>query len=212
MKNFQDEHVRNLPDAYRKDTESNNYKILQVEKLAVKNLRQTLEDIDSILDLNNAKGKTLDMYGERVGQPRGVANDTQYLLMIKAKIAQNLSNGTYPSILESICYTLNCEPSQVYIIEKDEPCLVEVTAIPLDAIQKTGMTPTQVNALVKRLLPVGVRIESILYQGTFKFCEGGADYPREVDKTTDAGFASDEIEGGYFGITSGEENEPILPI
>ena len=85
--------VKNLPDAYKKTTDSNNFKILEVERLALSDVRASLQEVANILDINNAKGKTLDLYGERVGQARGLADDDKYLLMIKAKLMRNLSNG-----------------------------------------------------------------------------------------------------------------------
>ena len=45
MKFFDDDLVKNLPDAYRKDSESNNYKILQIEKYSMDEFRKTLNEI-----------------------------------------------------------------------------------------------------------------------------------------------------------------------
>lgn len=205
MKSFQDEHVLNLPDAYRKDSESNNYKILQVERTAVNELRKALRDIEHILDLDNATGITLDLYGEREGQARGQATDAQYLLMIKSKIMQNTSNGSYTSIINSLCHALNCKPSDICIEETDD-CGVRITELPLDVVLNSGLTAQQAVALIKRLLPVGVKAESIDFEGTFEFGEYG-------EESETAGFSDESgTVGGYFGYTAGEEDEIVLPI
>ena len=76
----------NLPDAYAKAPTSNNYKILEIERRESEFLREGLKNIESILDINNATGKTLDLYGGRVGQKRGLATDDQYRVLILARI------------------------------------------------------------------------------------------------------------------------------
>ena len=201
--------VKNLPDAYKKTTDSNNFKILEVERLACENLRKTLQEVDSILDINNAKGKTLDLYGERVGQARGLADDDKYLLMIKAKIMRNLSNGSYPSIINALCRTLDCEPSQVLIIDDTEPCTVKIVTLPLSVINKAEFTTSQILAIVKSMLPVGVSLTSVSFEGTFEFGTSENEY----DETKGFGTSeADQSKGGYFGAMQGDENDIILPI
>ena len=206
---FNENLVKNLPDAFKKTTDSNNYKILEIEKRTLADIRADLQEIDNILDINNARGKTLDLYGERVGQVRGVADDDKYILMIKAKIMRNLSNGSYPSIVNAICETFSCEPSQVYITDGDEPFTVNVVTLPLEVINKAGLSTTQTLAIIKSMLPVGVSLQSFLFDGTFEF---GAN---EDDYDEDKGFAiseDDQSIGGYLGATQGDETDVILPI
>ncbi len=201
-------HVKNLPDIYRKGTESNNFKILEVERLEGNGLREALETIDTILDLDEAYGKTLDYYGERVGQPRGRATDSQYLLMIKSKIMQNICDGTSPNIINAVCMTFNCDASQVHIAEDTEPCSVKIVSLPLSIINKAGLSTEQTVAMIKRLLPVGVALSSFLFDGTFEF--GTV----ENEQDTDKGFCDVEggTIGGYFGVTGSDVSDVILPI
>lgn len=207
QKEFDKNLVKNLPDAFKKSTDSNNFKILEVEKRTLEDIRQSLQQINGILDINNAKGKTLDLYGERVGQARGIADDDKYLLMIKAKIMRNLSSGSYPSIVSALCRTFNCEPSQIYITEGDEPCTVTVAALPLEVINKAGLTTSQTVAIIKSMLPVGISLTSFLFEGTFEFGSNANEY----DETK--GFANDEgTIGGYLGATAGDETDIPLPI
>lgn len=197
----------NLPDAYRKNEYSNNFKILEIERLACQNLREVLNNIAEALDIENATGKTLDLYGQRFGQARGKATDEQYIIMIKAKILRNLSNGTYKSIVDSIAYTFNCQPSEILIVENGN-ATVSLMAIPLETISKAGLTASQANRIVEALLPVSVTLSSFFYEGTFEF----ATIENETSAT--AGFANTEGDttGGYFGITVGDEENIILPI
>ena len=203
-----DNYAKNLPDSFRKDNESNNFKILENERLAVEEHLNDLYSIYEIINIDNAYGKTLDRYGERVGQPRGLANDEQYILMIKAKIMRALGNGTYSSVLNSLCMTFGCEPEQVYIEETEEPCLVKMVTLPLDILNSSGMTVTQVTQLIKTLLPICVRLDGLSLEGTFEF----SDNENVYDKAK--GFCDVEggSIGGYLGYMSSDENEPILPI
>ena len=206
---FNENLVKNLPDAFKKTTDSNNFKILEIEKRTLADIRTDLQEIDNILDINNARGKTLDLYGERVGQVRGVADDDKYILMIKAKIMRNLSNGSYPSIVNAICETFSCEPSKVYITDGDDPFTVNIVTLPLEVINKAGLSTSQTLAMIKSMLPVGVSLTSFLFDGTFEF---GAN---ENDYDEGKGFAiseSDQSIGGYLGATQGDETDVILPI
>lgn len=200
-------HVKNLPDAYKKTTDSNNFKILEIERIACQDLRSGLQEVSNILDINNATGKTLDYYGERVGQARGVANDVKYLLMIKAKIMRNISNGSYQSIADALCMTFGCEPSQILIVEGEEPCSVKIVTLPLEIINSAGLTISQTLALVQSMLPVGTNVSSFLFEGSFEFGTAENEYDEEKGFADDAG-----VIGGFFGATGADITDEILPI
>ena len=194
-----DNHVKNLPDSYCKTLDSNNFKLLELERLTMEEYRQTLQQIYDVLDLDNAKGKTLDMYGDMVGQARGNTTDEQYLLMIKAKLMRNLSNGSHPSILNALSVTFNCSPSQISVVESENPCSVEVVALPLKTIIQANISTDDTLELIKQLLPVGVTLQSYLFDGTFTFSSIEDEYNEEE------GFCDVEggTIGGYFGMTGG---------
>lgn len=208
MKFFDDDLVKNLPDAYRKDSESNNYKILQIEKHSMDEFRKTLNEIYESLDLNKATGQTLDLYGEMVGQPRGKSSDEQYVLLIKVKLMQNISNGTHASILKSLAMTFNCEPSQIQIVESETPCVVKAITLPLDVIVASDISTSEANKIITKLLPAGIRLESYLFEGTFEFSNS------ENEQDNEKGFCDVEggTIGGYLGVTQGDESDIILPI
>ena len=78
--------VKNLPDAFAKSENSNNYKLFQIIKKALADLDEDLSHINDTLDINfdtrNATdeekalfSKTLNLYGAMFNQPRGAMDD-----------------------------------------------------------------------------------------------------------------------------------------
>lgn len=206
MKLFNEDYIKNLPDSYNKDPTSNHSKIMQLLRYDEDAFRSLLAELWASLDLDQAKGYTLDLYGDMVGQNRGQATDEQYLLLIKTKIARNVCGGDYQSIVDCICAILSCHPSEVLLEENGNS--VSPASIPLGAIIAADLTPSHFTQIMKTLLPVGVTLESGLYAGTFTFASA------EGEASTDAGFCENDGDdyGGYFGILSDDENETVLPI
>lgn len=208
MRKFNDKnYVKNLPDFYLKTETSNNYKLLSINKAMLDGLKTDIDDIFNALDIDQATGETLDLYGEMYNQPRGYATDAQYRLLIKSKIMQNISGGDYKSVVKAICGTFNCSPSEVLIREVEgKPCAIELAVLPVDVINAAGLTISQTVAIIERLLPAGVRLEQYSFEGTFVFAD-------DYTQTNDKGFASDDgtIEGGYLGTIGYSEDAPILP-
>lgn len=208
MKLFQQNYVKNLPDRYNKEKTSNNYKIMQLIGYDDVNFQKLLEEISDSLNLDSARGYTLDLYGDMVGQNRGKANDAQYLLMIKGKNARNHCTGTNSSIVDCLCMMLNCEPSEILLEDSENPAKAVLTKVPLGNIILSDFTPNQFTQLVKTLLPAGVELETSLYEGTFEFSDS------EDEMSDTKGFCQNEGDtyGGYFGVLSDDKNETILPI
>lgn len=208
MKMFQKEYIKNLPDCYKKDKTSNNYKLLQIAKDSTDSFRGTLAEIQDSLDLNKVTGKTLDLYGEMVGQSRGLANDEQYRMLIVTRIMRNLSNGSHKSVVGALSLILNCSSSEISLIDtENKSCSVTMSNIDLRVVQAAGMSTSQFTQIVKALLPVGVVVEPFNFDGTFTF----SDVDNEYDEET--GFSNDEgTIGGYLGVLSQEANDTILPI
>lgn len=200
---------RNLPDCYEK--EKNSKKVLSIEQYPVNELKKDSQDIYETLDIYKATGRTLDLYGDMVGQARGAATDDQYLYMVLSKIMRNLSTGDYLSVTQAIYETFNCDPSQVLIVENPEPGAVDLVTLPLGAIVRAELTVNQAIAIISRLMPVSISVNSFLFEGTFEFAETEAE--AGIDGAT-KGFCDveDGSLGGYFGIAVGMKNEIPLPI
>ena len=208
MKQFQDEYIKNLPDCYNKEKTSNNYKIMQLLKYDDDKFRDVLGELFDSLDLNKARADTLRLYGEMVGQNRGLSTDEQFLILIKTKIARNTCNGTYQSVVDCICRILNCKPSEILLEEHTSPATVVLSNVPLGTIIAAGLTPNQFTKMIESLLPAGIILENSLYNGTFCFAVG------EGEASETEGFCQNEGDdtGGYFGVLSGEETDVVLPI
>ncbi len=202
--------AKNLPDCYKKDEKSNNYKILEIERMAGVELRSCLNGIAEILNIENATGAVLDAYGERFGQPRGKATDAQYRIMIKSRIAKTLSSGSYKDIVDVICFAFNCTTDDVLFVESPIiPMSVSLEQLPLTAINQSGFTTVQAYQLIKSMMPVGVELQSVLFEGTFEFAETENEYDES------AGFAINETDqsiGGYLGGAASDASENPLPI
>lgn len=200
--------AKNLPEVYKKDESSNNFKILEIERLANEDLRQTLESISAALNIDNAKGAVLDMYGARYGQARGKATDAQYIAMIKSKVVRSLSSGSYKDIVDAICYTFGCDKSEVLLVETDTPMSVRLEKAPLGAVIRAGFSSRQAEQIVERLLPVAVTLDYASLEGTFEFAETETEY----DETKGFSESENGTIGGYLGWTGSEESIDELPI
>ena len=123
---IRDKPEQNLPDAYCKNSDSNNAKLLGIECDAVHALSDAVNSIYDSLDIDKAYGKTLDLYGDMVSQARGKATDEQYRILIKNQITRNFCNGDYNSLMSALCVTFNCNPSDISLVEPEEPCRLRV--------------------------------------------------------------------------------------
>lgn len=209
MKMFQEELIKNLPDSYRKDKDSNNYKLLSIFDYYIEKMRSSAEEMREKIKLDNATGKTLDLYGEMVGQVRGQATDDQYRMLIKTKIVRNLCSGSHKSTVDSLAAILNCKPSDISV--KDTPnkmCSVTIGNIPLGTVLTAGLSTSQFEMLFKSLLPVGITFERFTYDGTFSFAA------TEGEQSETEGFTDIEggTIGGYLGTFSINADDIVLPI
>lgn len=191
-----------------RENTSNNFKILEIERTANNDLRSILADIQSILDINNATGATLDMYGEKYGQARGKASDAQYRIMIQSRINRNWCNGSYKNIVDAISLTFGCSINDI-LLEETSPMVIEVKNLELSKVEEAGFETNQVYQIIKSLLPTATELQSVFIDGTFMFGED------EDEEDENAGFAiseDDQSVGGYFGILQTSENSVDLPI
>lgn len=169
MKFFQEDFIKNLPDHYNKTPNSNNDKIMQLLQQDAGIFKGILQELTDSLDIETASGYTLNLYGEMVGQNRGVATDEQYRAMIKSKISRNLTNADHKSIIRSLCSVFGCEPSEIAIVETDETCVVTLEQLPYSSLNKSNIDAATAIKIIKGLMPAGVRVESLSFTGTFEF-------------------------------------------
>ena len=197
--------ARNLPDAYSKGPESNNAKILEIERSALALLRDEINSIYDSLDINNAKGKTLDLYGDMVGQDRGAATDEQYRVLIKNRIVRNCVDADFNSIVHAICVTFDCDPADIVLTELDEPCKVALEGLPISQLNACNNDIGTAVQIVNSLIPAGVFMEAVSFSGTFEF-SGGTELVYDAEK----GFGNEEqTVGGYLGLVSDSQGSNL---
>ena len=197
-----------LPDSYAKDKNSNNYKLLKLNEDAIATLNKDMDDVLNVLDIKNAIGNTLELYGDMVGQKRGELNDTQYRYMILTRIGMNIARGNYDSIIAVCQMIFYCNPQDIILNDSEKPCRVEVTKFPLKVLVDAGFSSNQAIAMVELLMPIGVTIEKANFEGTLEFAETATEYDEN------AGFGNiEQTIGGYMGLSLGSDDiEPVLPI
>lgn len=193
--------AKNLPDAYRKDDASNNAKILEIERDALARLREAISEIYDSLDFEKATGKTLDLYGDMVGQPRGTSTDEQYRILIRNRIIRNHTNSDYNGIMNALCVSFGCSPTDIVLTEQDEPCKVKISGLPISVLNANNIDTVTAVQIVQSLLPVGVLLEALDFSGTFEF-SGGTDLV--YDEATGFGDVDQTI-GGYLGLLAGTQ-------
>ncbi|MDO5397072.1 MAG: hypothetical protein Q4G33_04000 [bacterium] len=192
-----DEPIKNLPDAYDKNTDSNNYKLLRINKNTTDIIEQTSKKIFDTLNLNNAGGRVLDdVWGGRVNLKRGKLNDEQYVIRLRTKMMQDTANGSFPDLVEALAYALQCEKSSIHLVESDTPNKIIIKDIPLGIVFEVGFTIDDVVSMIESMLPVGVKIERQHFTGTFEYGE-----ITDTEYTETAGYADlDGAIGGYYGL------------
>ena len=194
--------IKGLPDCYRKDVDSNNYKLLELNQLATSELRMDIQMVFDCLDLNQASGKILELYGDTMGQRRGLLNDEQYRYMILSQIGRNVLVLMFGSKMGDITM------DDLEIVEDDRPCVVKLTKFPVFVLVNAGFSSRQAVAMIETLLPICVTLSADNFEGTFEF----SDSVNEYDES--AGFGDiEQTVGGYLGLYLGDDDKiPVLPI
>lgn len=194
-----DDPIYNLPDSYDKRAESNNSKILRLNKSTTDIIDNATDSVFGALNLNNASGRALDdIWSGRLNLERGSLTDEQYKIRLRTKMMQNIANGSFPDLIEALAYSLQCEKSDIHIVESDEPNKVIVKNIPLALLLQADFTTDQVLALINSLLSVNVTVGEYGFTGTFEFGFTENEYDEEK------GFADiSQTIGGYLGLYGG---------
>ncbi|SFJ44501.1 hypothetical protein SAMN02799624_04549 [Paenibacillus sp. UNC496MF] len=171
--------LQKLADYFAKHPESNIGKLMGIIADQLAKLEATQNRIRDWRDINQAQGTTLERIGENVAQPRGVASDDIYRVLIKSKIARNFSKGDINTIISVLAIALNADPSEIQIRElyqdpvSPEPAAISIVQLPIDKINAVGMSPLQFSRIVQRTVAAGVQVSKIEFTGTFAFASAG---------------------------------------
>ena len=187
-------YINALPDAYKKEPENNTYKLLLLEQLFVNDLRDDLQALDDVLDIHNATGKTLDLYGDMYKQGRGSLSDEQYRYTILQRVTRNLAQGDYNSIVNALSVAFGVPATQIKFVDAENPAEVEMQNIPYSVLLDAGITAGQFQSILLNVLPAGVSLAPLNLEGTFEF--GGTEMTYDEEK----GMGNiEQTIGGYFG-------------
>lgn len=207
--------LNRLTDVYKKDPQSNIGKVIKILTDELDLLKTTFDRIEEWRDVEKAEGAVLDDLGMNVGQPRGAATDEIYRVLLRSKVARNLSNGTIDTIIRVISIAVNADPKEIRIQElyndpnNPEPAAIGLIQIPLRKLNEVGMSPKQFVQLVQRTVAAGVRVASIELTGTFSF----SSHPTQSEYSDTEGFADiNQTTGGYLGALFVDSNDTELPI
>jgi hypothetical protein len=97
---FFEQMIEKITDVYNKSPLSNISKIIQLISDELDKIKETLDTSEKWRDIDQAEGKTLDLIGQNVGQPRNNLSDEEFRLQIKTKIKANTSKGDIETINE----------------------------------------------------------------------------------------------------------------
>jgi hypothetical protein len=210
--NILNDMIRRLTDNYKKDSESNIGKLLNIVASELEDTKEAINKTGLYRDIDQAAGATLDRIGLNVQQFRGQATDPVYRILIKSKISRNLSDGSINTLIRVLSITLDINPNQIQVRELWQDATPEPAAlflnVPSESLNAVGFSLIQFGRLVNRIVAAGVKA-NVLLQGTFSF----SSIEKESEFDEDKGFTDlDQIVGGYLGTVYDPANDPDLPL
>lgn len=204
--------LRLLPDTFTKEVPSNIYEIIKIACYLDSDIKKTLTQTSNWRNIEEARGTTLDLIGKSVGQKRGKMTDEIYRVLIRARIARNSSDGTINSMLNALALSLNTTPNTIRIkalYNEGEPASIKIDGIPIDALNKVGLTANELGVLAQTIAAAGVKVTSIDLSGTFQL----SSQPNALENSLDFGLAPlDQSTGGTLGAVFDPNADTDLPI
>lgn len=94
--------LKRLTSNYRKDEESNVYKLFATAAAEIEEVRQAFEELEDSYGIEKAKGESLDLIGEDLRQPRIGMSDEEYRPRLRFKAAMNRSMTDINSVNTSL--------------------------------------------------------------------------------------------------------------
>jgi len=203
-----------FPDVYDKRPDGNLGKLMAIIADQLDKVQQTLAVMLAWRSIDAAEGTTLDRIGENVAQDRGVATDEIYRMLIKSKIARNMSTADINTMIRVIAIAVGAPYDQIAIRSKyedpidPEPAAIALIGLPLTYVNSIGISLAQFARIIQRTAAAGVRVESVELQGTFEF----GDLPLSTSSTAGVGDVNDPSIGGELGAAFDPNDDQNLPI
>lgn len=167
--------IHKMPDAYKKTIGSNLYDLLQLANLLDVDQKADFNSIEGSHDIEFAYGKTLDRYGEMVGIQRSGATDEQYRVNILGAAGKRVSGGDCNSTIHVIADMLSVGIDSFRIYDMSDsipnanafvPAAIRIVGLSSEVIAETGFTSAQIKQMINDILPAGVRLETLTFDGT----------------------------------------------
>lgn len=209
------EMLKRFADTYNKSPDSNLGKLISILHGELATLDDTFTHIREWRSIDNAQGTTLDRIGTNVVQPRGAATDEVYRVLLKSKIARNLSKTDINTIIRVLALALDADYSDIKIQEKyadqyePEPAAIDLIRVPIQRLNEVGMSAGQFAQIIQKTVAAGVRVAQIELSGTFQFSSQYA----VLETSSTAGLSDpDMITGGTLGTIFESGDDYPLPI
>ena len=173
-----DELIKLLSTAFRKDQDSNNYKLLKVIDSEFTNIERIINDIKNAHFVDLAEGKSLDYIASLFNVKRKQnESDDHFRARIKLAFSKISDMATINDLKEIIAVTLQTETSRIKIEDRYdlEPALFYLYVY-LQDLNNSGLTLDEFKTLIRVIKPAGVSVKTFQL-GTFTY--------RSVSDTSD---------------------------
>lgn len=198
--------VGHLADYFDKRPTSNIFKLTSIFSEELQELEETNNFVRTWRDIEQAEGTTLDKIGDDVKQLRGSASDEVYRVLLKAKIARNLSDGTTGTLIRILSLILGTAPDEIEIVEKwndiseREMAAIRLSNVPARNLYDIGMTTDDFITIVQSVVAAGVKVRLVELVGTFQFGD------EEIITSEFVGMANEaQTIGGTLGLIMNDE-------
>jgi len=165
-----DEIIKLLSTAFRKDADSNNYKLLSIINSEFQNIEQIINDIKNAHFVDLAEGKSLE-YIASLFNVRRQQNETDDHFRARIKLAfSKISNmASINDVKEIVAAALQTKTSRVRVKDRYdfEPAFFELW-IWLQDLNNAGLTLDDFQELIGVIKPAGVKVKAY-QQGTFTY-------------------------------------------
>lgn len=156
----------------------------------------TLFDMITQRDLEQAEGAQIDQLGKLVGQARGGLSDENYRRYITARIAANRSNGTMEDVIRVATLIIN-DPTATFVITDEFPAglnlrIEDITVTEVLAAILAGFLRATVIAGVRLVLTYQITLDA---DGIFRMAgpSAGLGFGSSSDPSAGGKFAGAKV-------------------
>lgn len=150
-----------LPDYYDKQESSNNWKILELSRMAKQDFADTLDGIRTAADPVEATGEALDVWGAIYGVSRGDDSDDLYRIRIQLAQLRDKGQIDYSSWYRTVLEIFDCTADQLEIVSTGNPFEYRFNKFPFAKCNELGISIEQAEEMILSLLPITSNFETL---------------------------------------------------